>query len=346
MTTNAAYVEPAHAVPRWQGLSPNSEEMVISIEWGNFNSIHFALTEFQSRLDAESSNPGSQIFEKLIAGTYLGEVVRRVLLKMAQETALFGDSVPSKLNTPYILSKLDHNDWDYDIWLESEGSLAKNQKQFGSSLHASLFSPARRSVMVVPGFYTLKRKTATPSASATRPEDEGLTSDEPPPTEELKVDSSKLDHNDWDYDIWLESEGSLAKNQKQFGSSLHASLFSPARRSVMVVPGFYTLKRKTATPSASATRPEDEGLTSDEPPPTEEQKVVQTWQHLLRSRRKPIQLRSQFNPETAIVVLKSMFLKIFHTIRNQLLQQIMTQLCPKILELAVIFLQRIQVTLF
>lgn len=32
MTTNAAYVEPAHAVPRWQGLSPNSEEIVSSYE--------------------------------------------------------------------------------------------------------------------------------------------------------------------------------------------------------------------------------------------------------------------------------------------------------------------------
>uniref|UniRef100_A0A7N2R6T6 Phosphotransferase n=1 Tax=Quercus lobata TaxID=97700 RepID=A0A7N2R6T6_QUELO len=113
MTTNAAYVEPAHAVPRWHGLSPNSEEMissheilqVISTEWGNFNSIHFPLTEFDSRLYAESPNPGSQIFEKLIAGTYLGEIVRRVLLKMAQETALFGDSVPSKLNTLYILRR-------------------------------------------------------------------------------------------------------------------------------------------------------------------------------------------------------------------------------------------------
>ncbi|KAM3756864.1 hypothetical protein ACB098_02G144600 [Castanea mollissima] len=94
MTTNAAYVEPAHAVARWQGLSPNSEEIVISTEWGNFNSIHFPLTEFDSRLDAESSNPGSQ-------------VVRRILLKMAQETALFGDSVPSKLNIPYILSEVD-----------------------------------------------------------------------------------------------------------------------------------------------------------------------------------------------------------------------------------------------
>lgn len=45
----------------------------------------------------------SQIFEKLTSGMYLGEIVRRVLLKMAQETALFGEDVPPKLRTPYSL---------------------------------------------------------------------------------------------------------------------------------------------------------------------------------------------------------------------------------------------------
>ena len=84
----------------------------------------------------------------------------------------------------------------------------------------------------------------------------------------------RLDHNDRDCEIWLESEGSLAENQKQFGPSLRASPFSPARRNVVAVLGFYTPKCKTATPSASATRTEDEGLTSNDPPPMEEQTVV------------------------------------------------------------------------
>lgn len=40
----------------------------------------------------------------MVSGMYLGEVVRRVLLKMAKETALFGQRVvPSKLMTPYQL---------------------------------------------------------------------------------------------------------------------------------------------------------------------------------------------------------------------------------------------------
>lgn len=44
-----------------------------------------------------------QIFEKLVSGMYLGEIVRRVLLRMANETALFGDTVPPKLMLPYRL---------------------------------------------------------------------------------------------------------------------------------------------------------------------------------------------------------------------------------------------------
>ncbi|KAG6530400.1 hypothetical protein ZIOFF_012630 [Zingiber officinale] len=109
--TNAAYVERAHAIPKWHGLLPKSGEMVsasssnmvINMEWGNFRSSHLPLTDYDQALDAASLNPGEQIFEKLMSGMYLGEILRRVLLKLATETALFGDTVPPKLETPFIL---------------------------------------------------------------------------------------------------------------------------------------------------------------------------------------------------------------------------------------------------
>ncbi|KAL4339576.1 hypothetical protein GQ457_08G000450 [Hibiscus cannabinus] len=101
--TNAAYVERAHAIPKWHGLLPKSGDMVINMEWGNFRSSHLPLTEYDEALDAESLNPGEQIFEKIISGMYLGEIVRRVLLKMAEEAAFFGDTVPAKLKIPFIL---------------------------------------------------------------------------------------------------------------------------------------------------------------------------------------------------------------------------------------------------
>ncbi|KAL2342574.1 hypothetical protein Fmac_003859 [Flemingia macrophylla] len=101
--TNAAYVERAHAIPKWHGLIPKSGDMVINMEWGNFRSSHLPLTEYDQALDAESLNPGEQIFEKLISGMYLGEIVRRALLKMAEEADFFGDTVPPKLKVPFIL---------------------------------------------------------------------------------------------------------------------------------------------------------------------------------------------------------------------------------------------------
>ncbi|XP_022872711.1 probable hexokinase-like 2 protein [Olea europaea var. sylvestris] len=124
MGTDVGYVESAEQVPKWHGQSPNSGEMIINMQWGNFSSSHLPFTEFDASLDAESSNPGSRMFEKLISGMYLGEIVRRVLLKMAQETALFGEWVPPKLATPYLLRSPDmaamHQDTSEDFELVDE----------------------------------------------------------------------------------------------------------------------------------------------------------------------------------------------------------------------------------
>ncbi|KAJ9538752.1 hypothetical protein OSB04_031485 [Centaurea solstitialis] len=112
--TNAAYVERANAIPKWQGLLPKSGEMVINMEWGNFRSSHLPLTEYDENLDTDSLNPGEQIFEKIISGMYLGEIVRRVLLKMAEEAEFFGDTVPLKLQKPFILRTPDMSAMHHD----------------------------------------------------------------------------------------------------------------------------------------------------------------------------------------------------------------------------------------
>ncbi|WJX86259.1 Hexokinase isoenzyme 2 [Trifolium repens] len=117
--TNAAYVESAQAIPKWHGDLPKSGEMVINMEWGNFRSSHLPLTEYDYALDAESLNPGEQIFEKIISGMYLGEIVRRVLYKMAEEALIFGETVPPKLKVPFILRTPDmsamHHDSSADL---------------------------------------------------------------------------------------------------------------------------------------------------------------------------------------------------------------------------------------
>ncbi|KAF1859449.1 hypothetical protein Lal_00010033 [Lupinus albus] len=117
--TNAAYVERAQAIPKWQGHLPKSGEMVINMEWGNFRSSYLPVTEYDHALDLESLNRGEQMFEKIISGMYLGDIVRRVLLKLAEEADFFGDTVPTKLRIPFILRTPDmsamHHDTSSDL---------------------------------------------------------------------------------------------------------------------------------------------------------------------------------------------------------------------------------------
>ncbi|KAM3347363.1 hypothetical protein ACQJBY_021366 [Aegilops geniculata] len=80
--TNAAYVEKANAIPKWEGELPNSGEM---------------------------------IYEKLTSGMYLGEIVRRVLLKLSLQSSIFGEIDRTKLKTHFHLrtphiSAMHHDD--------------------------------------------------------------------------------------------------------------------------------------------------------------------------------------------------------------------------------------------
>ncbi|XP_073136780.1 probable hexokinase-like 2 protein [Henckelia pumila] len=121
MATDVSYMESPQEASKLLAQQRNSSETVVNMQWGNYKSSHLPLTEFDVSLDVESTNPGHRIFEKLISGMYLGEIVRRVLLKMARETALFGDSVPPKLAIPYLLKSPDmavmHQDTseDYEV---------------------------------------------------------------------------------------------------------------------------------------------------------------------------------------------------------------------------------------
>ncbi|KAI0500152.1 hypothetical protein KFK09_018361 [Dendrobium nobile] len=104
--TNACYIERNDAIPKLQLPAGGTRNMIISTEWGAFTT-DLPLTEFDKDMDSESINPGEQIFEKTISGMYLGEIVRRVLLKMASFSSLFGDSIPEKLLIPLVLRTPD-----------------------------------------------------------------------------------------------------------------------------------------------------------------------------------------------------------------------------------------------
>lgn len=103
--TNACYLERTDAIIKCQGLLTTSGGMVVNMEWGNFWTSHLPRTSYDIELDAESPNPNDQGFEKMISGMYLGDIVRRVILRMSQEADILGD-VPSQLSMPFSLSTL------------------------------------------------------------------------------------------------------------------------------------------------------------------------------------------------------------------------------------------------
>ncbi|XP_010536108.1 PREDICTED: hexokinase-4-like isoform X2 [Tarenaya hassleriana] len=104
--TNAAYVEQTKNITKSPALAEDSTQMVINTEWGNFFSSHLPRTTYDIELDAESLNPNEMAYEKMISGMYLGEIVRRVLLRISQESDEFRQAA-DMLSRPSILSALD-----------------------------------------------------------------------------------------------------------------------------------------------------------------------------------------------------------------------------------------------
>ncbi|TMS14542.1 Hexokinase-2, partial [Larimichthys crocea] len=97
--TNACYMEEMKNVERVEG---EDGRMCINTEWGGFGddgSLEEFLTEFDRELN-EKSNRGVQIFEKMIGGMYLGEIVRLVLVKLTKANLLFNGQTSKALQTP------------------------------------------------------------------------------------------------------------------------------------------------------------------------------------------------------------------------------------------------------
>ncbi|PIO74564.1 Hexokinase [Teladorsagia circumcincta] len=97
--TNACYMEKLSRIGKLQGELPEDnlpDEMIINTEWGAFGddgAMDSVITEFDRQVDANSINPGKQLFEKMISGMYMGELVRVVLASLAREGLLFnGDA--------------------------------------------------------------------------------------------------------------------------------------------------------------------------------------------------------------------------------------------------------------
>lgn len=87
--TNAAYVEQTSRIGKL-GIKREGI-MLVNTEWGAFGDDCPSLlprTPMDEDVDAQSPNPGKQIFEKMISGMYLGEIARLALQKALPCSAL------------------------------------------------------------------------------------------------------------------------------------------------------------------------------------------------------------------------------------------------------------------
>ncbi|XP_018414385.1 PREDICTED: hexokinase-2 isoform X2 [Nanorana parkeri] len=97
--TNACYMEDMRHIDLVEG---DEGRMCVNMEWGAFGddgSLDDVRTEFDREIDMGSLNPGKQMFEKMISGMYMGELVRLILVKMAKEDLLFGGRITADLLT-------------------------------------------------------------------------------------------------------------------------------------------------------------------------------------------------------------------------------------------------------
>ncbi|KII72975.1 Hexokinase [Thelohanellus kitauei] len=97
--TNACYLEKIAKVTKLKGPSIY-ESVIINTEWGSFGE-NKELREYSTVVDAivdkESINPNRQIFEKMISGMYLGNIVRHVIIMASESGIIFRGDLPSKM---------------------------------------------------------------------------------------------------------------------------------------------------------------------------------------------------------------------------------------------------------
>ena len=81
--------------------------MAINCEWCAFDNEHVVLprTKYDVIIDKESPRPGQQSFEKMIAGLYLGEIFRLVLLDLHDnpDVKIFEGQDVKSLKKPFSL---------------------------------------------------------------------------------------------------------------------------------------------------------------------------------------------------------------------------------------------------
>ncbi|KAI7274146.1 putative glucokinase [Hortaea werneckii] len=95
--TNGAYVEKLDKIKKLAKMgkdagevNDSTGEMIVNTEWGSFDNHLSVLpvTSYDKSLDADSNNPGIQMFEKRVSGMFLGEILRRCIVDLINDKSV------------------------------------------------------------------------------------------------------------------------------------------------------------------------------------------------------------------------------------------------------------------
>ena len=110
---NAAYMETIEHIPKLHSRGFDKDlPMAINCEWGAFPLT--PRTNYDALIDEQSPRPGQQKFEKMIAGLYLGEIARQVLIDYHARNFIFKGQSIDKLKEPYSLETATLSDIETD----------------------------------------------------------------------------------------------------------------------------------------------------------------------------------------------------------------------------------------
>nr|CAB3253285.1 hexokinase-2-like [Phallusia mammillata] len=88
--SNACYMEKTSNI---ELLESDDGDMCINMEWGAFGddgTLDEYRNEYDQHVDEHSLNRGKQLYEKMISGMYMGEIVRLVLCQLTKDGVIFG----------------------------------------------------------------------------------------------------------------------------------------------------------------------------------------------------------------------------------------------------------------
>ena len=117
--TNSAYVEKNKNILKLEGADADGS-MIINAESGGFDKIE--TSAFDKAADAKTGNPGVHIFEKLIAGAYLGPVGLEIY-KAAAKAGMFSAKAAAAIGGLGALETMDFDNFCAELQQEGRDNV-------------------------------------------------------------------------------------------------------------------------------------------------------------------------------------------------------------------------------